>query len=181
MGEGGTGTCFTTKKKRQKSIIYCKKERYNELTASCQEQSFSMILLCYWEMSFYAFGCHGIVNITVAMSLGGALMVSPQRLFIAGDAVMVSCAEVRIVQHCQTWNGSSLVLLCLNPVAFRTSQRKTCFVGWVSDSLTWFWTVDGRQLFCPGPKNISVFTLLQSASHQNHIGKVTLRAPWMLR
>lgn len=32
-----------------------------------------MILLCYWEMSFYAFGCHGVVNITVAMSLGGAV------------------------------------------------------------------------------------------------------------
>lgn len=61
------------------------------------------------------------------MSLGRALMVSPQPRFITGNAGMVSWADVRIVQH---WNMGCFQLgpALPQPSAFRTSQRKTSYV-----------------------------------------------------
>lgn len=106
-------------------------------------------------------------------------MASPQLLCLTSGAVMVSCAGVRIVQHCQTWNGSRLLLLCLNPVQVRGRH-----VMWFdspkkdkSAELAWFANA-GRQLFCPWPQNISLFTLLQSASHQNLFFFLKVQEKW---
>lgn len=88
-----------------------------------------MILLCYWEMSFYAFGCHGIVNITVAMSLWKSV----------DGLTSTSVPHERRCDGflCRSTNCSTLPNMEWFQVApalpqSSTSQRKTCYVVWFS-------------------------------------------------